>query len=334
MAGTSPAMTFVNTIGFEEVTANFYFFAGAILESAGFGASGLRRLRVGSGLVHALDLGAFAQLGDVVGLRLARHIGLDLALDLVEIGRLAVALFLDLDDVPAELRLHGIGDLARLQRERDGGEFRHHLVLGEEAEVAAVGCAGVLGLLLGEFGEIGALLEFVLDRLGLILGLDQDVAGVDFLLARDLLGGILIDLLHGLVGGRSLAFARQQAVHQEPVARERQPLLEIVVVLDLLVLGGLGDDLHVDQERQDVVLLGRGIHLGEARTEFLLGEGHVALADLRAVNLGEHRIGVVSPGRQTRQQGHGESARQGGRGEAEAQAGFRFRKRSGHGKSL
>ena len=41
MAGTSPAMTFVDTIGFEEVTANFYFFAGAILESVGFGASGL-----------------------------------------------------------------------------------------------------------------------------------------------------------------------------------------------------------------------------------------------------------------------------------------------------
>src|SRR5665213_828160 len=38
MAGTSPAITHVNTIGLEEVTANFYFFAGAILES--FAASG------------------------------------------------------------------------------------------------------------------------------------------------------------------------------------------------------------------------------------------------------------------------------------------------------
>src|ERR1700692_4840817 len=43
---------------------------------------------------------------------------------------------------------------------------------------------------------------------------------------------------------------------------------------------------------------------------------------------------VFSPCRETRQQDHGESARQGSRGEAEAQAGFRFRKRSGHGKSL
>src|SRR3954452_21375942 len=34
-----PAMTTVNTIGLMEVTANFYFFAGAILESAGFAAA-------------------------------------------------------------------------------------------------------------------------------------------------------------------------------------------------------------------------------------------------------------------------------------------------------
>ena len=45
MAGTRrlaliPAMTIVDTIGFEEVTADFYFFAGAILASAGFIASG------------------------------------------------------------------------------------------------------------------------------------------------------------------------------------------------------------------------------------------------------------------------------------------------------
>src|SRR5258707_4520131 len=106
------------------------------------------------------------------------------------------------------------------------------------------------------------------------------MAGVIFLFAGDLLGGLLIDLLHGLVGGRGLALGRQQAVHQEPVARERQPLFEILVIFDLFVLGGLGDDLHVDQERQDVVLLGRGVHLREAGSEFLLGERDVALADL------------------------------------------------------
>jgi hypothetical protein len=157
---------------------------------------------------------------------------------------------------------------------------------------------------------------------------------LDFLLAGDLLGGFLVDLLHGVVGGRGLAFGRQQAVHQQPVARESQPLLEILVVLDLLVLGGLGDDLHVDQERQHVVLLGRRVHLGEAGSKFLFREGDVALADFGAVDLGQHRVGVLRPHRESSEQNQRETTGRGGGGEAKAQAGFRFRERRGHGKSL
>jgi hypothetical protein len=66
MAGTSsaktcfallaPAMTIVNTIGFVEVTANFYFFAGAILES--FAASGA--LAASAGLASGLAPGVLA----------------------------------------------------------------------------------------------------------------------------------------------------------------------------------------------------------------------------------------------------------------------------------
>ena len=235
--------------------------------------------------------------------------------------------------MPAELRLHRIGDLAGLQREGDVGEFRHHLVLGEETEIAAIGCAGIFRFLLGELGKIRALLEFFRDGLGLVLGFDQDVPGMNFLFAGDLLGGVLIDLLHGLVGSRRLALARQQAVHQKPVAREGQPLFEILAIFDLLVLGGLGDDLHVDQERQHVFLLGRGIHLREAGPQLLLGKGDVALADLRAVDLGEHGVRVLGAQRQADKQHHGETARHGG-GKAKAQAGFHFRERNGHGKSF
>jgi len=50
-----------------------FFLAGA----SGLAASGLASdwPVVALGLIHALDLGGFAQLGDVVGLRLAGHIG-------------------------------------------------------------------------------------------------------------------------------------------------------------------------------------------------------------------------------------------------------------------
>src|SRR5690349_24567453 len=102
---------------------------------------------VGLRLIEALDLGLCAQLGDELGLRLADHVGLELVLDLVELGDLALALVLELDDVPAELRLHRIGDLAFFQLEGRRGEFRHHLVFGEIAEIAALRGARILRLL-------------------------------------------------------------------------------------------------------------------------------------------------------------------------------------------
>src|SRR5215813_446503 len=96
------------------------------------GLGGLRRF------VEAFDLGGGAQLGDKLDLRLALDIALELALDLVEIRRLPLALVLDLENVPAELSLDRIGDLAFVELEGDRREFRHHLVLGEVAEIAAV----------------------------------------------------------------------------------------------------------------------------------------------------------------------------------------------------
>ena len=74
--------------------------------------------------------------------------------------------------------------LPLLQREGGVGEFRHHVVAGETAEIAARAAPGSVEYFLGEGGEIGALVELGDDRLGLGLGLDQDVAGVDLLLWR------------------------------------------------------------------------------------------------------------------------------------------------------
>src|SRR6185312_13761050 len=116
-------------------------------------------------------------------------------------------------------------------------------------------------------------------------------------------------------GGRSLALGGEQAVHQKTAARERQALLEVLGILDLLVLGGLGDDFQVDQEGQHIVLLGRRVHLREAGAEFLFREGDVALADLDTVNLGENGIvlGTNRAGGQNRSQ----TGRGGQGGEAE-----------------
>ena len=139
----------------------------------------------GSGLPSASNnsiLAALWSCGDRVALRLLGDVARRLVLDLLE-GREALgAHALDLDDVPAELGLDRLGNLALLQLERGLGEFRHHAVLGEPAEVAAV-AGRVLGELGRHLGEVLAALDAGERRLRLVLGRQQDVAGVDFLLA-------------------------------------------------------------------------------------------------------------------------------------------------------
>ena len=84
-------------------------------------------------------------------------------------GRL-LANVLQLDDVPAELGLHGLlGELADLKRERRVGELLDHATLGEIAEITAVGTRRAGRLLLGHLGEVGTVLEILDDRLGLFL---------------------------------------------------------------------------------------------------------------------------------------------------------------------
>src|SRR5277367_799198 len=91
------------------------------------GAGGGRLARVGRGLrrrrqrlavrVEQLDFGRVVELEDGVLLRLLGDVAGGLVLDLLEGGKAFGALALDLDDVPAELRLDRLGDLAFLQLE-------------------------------------------------------------------------------------------------------------------------------------------------------------------------------------------------------------------------
>ena len=115
-----------------------------------------------------------------------------LVLDLVEFRRRRVAGLLDLDHMPAELRLDRLlGVLSRLQREGSLLEGRHHLPLAEEAEVAAIRPGRARRLLLGDGLEISAALEFLDDRFGLLLGLQEDVPRMH-LLARWHRGDLLV----------------------------------------------------------------------------------------------------------------------------------------------
>src|SRR5579862_1296903 len=67
----------------------------------------LRWIRRRRRLIEALDGGGFAQIRNQFGLRLVRDVILDLAAHFVEGRRRLGALVFDLDDVPAELGMHG-----------------------------------------------------------------------------------------------------------------------------------------------------------------------------------------------------------------------------------
>src|SRR5438876_9919887 len=99
---------------------------------------------------EVLDASFCAQLVGQIGLGASRQIGFELILYLVELRNLAIASVLDLDDVPAELGLHRVRELANGQRKGDFGEFRYHLVAGEVAEIAALASARILGVFPGE----------------------------------------------------------------------------------------------------------------------------------------------------------------------------------------
>jgi hypothetical protein len=104
---------------------------------------------------------------------------LQLRLDLVERRRGQGTGVLEQDDVIAEVGLdRGLGVFALLELGQCVGERLDVSARRTPAEVAAIVLGpGVLGLL-GQFGELLALVEFGDDRLGFILVGDQNVLGL------------------------------------------------------------------------------------------------------------------------------------------------------------
>ena len=186
--------------------------------------------------------------------------------------------------------LDRIGQRALVELERHFGEFRHHLVLGEVAEIAAVGRARVLRLRLGQLGEIRALLELGEHRLRLVLGLHQDVARAHLLLLLHLPEGLVIDLAHRRVGHRGLGLSLQELLHQQLGAHECEPPLELVAVRHLLRLGGLGDQHHVGHEGDQVVALRLGGICGMLPPSSSSAIARSLCTDFRAVDLRDHRV--------------------------------------------
>ncbi len=107
----------------------------------------------------------------LAGHLLRRDRGLDLRADFVERLQVRFLLVVRVDDVEAEGAAHQTAGLALLQRERGLIELRNGLPVLDPAQRAAVVlAAGIVGILLGQVGEIAARIDLLQDRLGLRLG--------------------------------------------------------------------------------------------------------------------------------------------------------------------
>src|SRR6185437_4274042 len=88
---------------------------------------------------------------------LAGEAGGDVGLHFIERARVGGLLFFGLDDVVAELGAHEAGDLSGLLLKSHFVERRNGGAVLDPAEFASLRlAAGIVGVLLGELGEVGA----------------------------------------------------------------------------------------------------------------------------------------------------------------------------------
>lgn len=196
----------------------------------------------------------------------------DLRLHFFQLRQLRLADIVDADDVVAELRLDGGGrGLALLELDHCLGELGHEARGVGPVEIAAVGARSrVLALLLGDVLELGALLQVGHDLLGLVLGLDQDVAGLVFLAAVGRHELVVLGLHLGIGDRAGLAVVLEQRADQDGLAGEFELVPVVVGGVQALLLRFLHEHFARDDFLAQLALhfrrdraAGRGQLLGQ-----------------------------------------------------------------------
>ena len=211
-----------------------------------------------------------------------------------ELGR---TLGVKLHDVEAELRAHGfLADRAFLHAGEGVAEGRNEGAGNDPAELAAaILVAAVFGEFLGELVEVGALVEAADDVLGLVFGLDEDVADLVFGRA---VGGLfsLVGLADVFVLDRVfLGPVAQDGVDEDLVAGGFDGLLDVGVAVKLGLLGFLKQDGLL---REDVLHLalkfgacGLALSDGAVVECLLLGNADGFTVDLEGLKFSVGRAG-------------------------------------------
>ncbi len=273
------------------------------------------RGRLEAVLLHHVGKGAAAgqrvvdlvgDIGDAVAGVVARDLGPELVLDLIEGLRLRRLDAVELQDVPAEGALERRRGVALFKRERGIGKLRRQVGLADPAEIERAGIVG-LGDRLGHRGEILAGNELGLRLLGRRLVaeqhlLDMTLLGhVEFVLAALIFLRELV-VRHLDAGGHVV---EQQRRHRDgaPFRCFERVLVRVIVLADLAFArggdgaGGAGRQQH---EVGDAMLVARAIE----RVHQFLGRRHAAgqrVDELRPQDVGTHlrlelRLGQVVGG--------------------------------------
>ena len=197
----------------------------------------------------------------------------------------------------AEVALHEVGDLTRLQREEAGLELRHHLALLEDAEIAAARLAArILRVLVGHRGEVAGV-DLLANALGL-LARGLDLGGLGRLLVRhdqdvargeQVAGVVVLFVARGIERRLRGGDGREELLELD--LRDLRPhavVDQLLVVQRVAVRGGFTEQLVVDPDVGDGerdVLAGRRVrgshHLREALHRQLLAAGTRNRVDVR-----------------------------------------------------
>ena len=98
--------------------------------------------------------------------------------------------------------------------------------------------------------------------------------------------------MHGVIGDGLLRGLGQQRFHQHLVAHHGEAALEDVGCAHALHFGFLRQQDHVGHVADEIFALGvTGDALRQVRADVFLSELEIALVDLHAVDLGNHRVG-------------------------------------------
>ncbi len=173
---------------------------------------------------------------------------LDLWFCFLEGRKLHRTLVLELDHVPAELRVYGrIGHLAFLELGDGLTERRNIPTCRCPIEVTAAGFrALVLGLLRSDFLEVRALLDLRDDVLGLILLFDQDVASAVFLAPCFCLDAIVFLSHYILTDREGSQVILQVGVDQDALPLDYNLRSDFRVFVQPFLRRFLSDDFSVD----------------------------------------------------------------------------------------